>query len=699
MSARRWGWIGVAMLTLAVPPAAGAAATEGFVPPTPVVRTLANGLTVAVFRDDRLPIVQIQVLVPAGAAQEPAGQAGLANLTAQMLTHGTSSRTAQGFASAVEGLGGGIGVAAGLEFSTVTGSFLASDFEAGIELVADAVLHPLFSEEELQPAKNQIALSLSRARQLPATLADEHLWAMIYPNHPYGRSPQGSLRALTTLGLEQVRIFHRERYRPDHALLAIAGDVEPERAFRVAEEMFGSWGGRAEEWHAVAPAAPAAGWRVRIVDVPGRGRAELRFGAVGPAHGAKDFEALGVASEVLAAPEAGMRGSVVGLRDGGLVSIATSAPVDSVAAQVARVRAGLTRWTSEPPSESATAAARRRLIGAFPLRFETLTGQSASWMADTFYGLPADATPGYPRRVGHLAAAELKAAASHWVAPDRMVLVAVGPADRLRPQLESLGTVEVVSAEAAAEIHEAPSTAMAAPTAEQLAKGRAVADQAIAAHGGLDRLRTIKDSRLEGSMLMTDGAKQLSGELVQLRLEPMQFAFSTTFATFRSVQVLDGDKAWSTVDETPPRYEDLDDQATSALRSGFRSDLQHLLVAAADPKARVAWRGVERVADQDADVVEMVAPDGDRRVLFLDMTSHRLVAMEQSEGGHSARRQYRDFRDVNGVLWPFGEDRLLDGQRVVEVALRRVAFNTGLRPDQFHKPSTTPGPAQRPRPR
>src|SRR5439155_343240 len=95
-----------------------------------------------------------------------------------------------------------------------------------------------------------------------------------------------------------VRAFHRERYRPDRTLLAIAGDVTPERAFRAAEDLLGPWGGRTAE---TAPAAPptGTGWRVRIVDAPGLDRAELRLGVPGPARAAKDYDAMVVASDLL----------------------------------------------------------------------------------------------------------------------------------------------------------------------------------------------------------------------------------------------------------------------------------------------------------------------------------------------------------------------------------------------------------------
>src|SRR5262249_1922927 len=194
-----------------------ARADSGYQPPEPIVRQLGNGLTVAVFEDGRLPLVQMQLLVPAGAAQEPDGEAGVASLTVQMLSLGTASRTPEAFAAAVDALGGSVGGTASREYATVNGAFLSGDFEAGLELLADAAVHPVFPEDQLAAAKDQAASALVRARQNPATLADEHLWALAFPGQPYGRSPAGALRTLASRGGARVPTFHRATHRPQHA--------------------------------------------------------------------------------------------------------------------------------------------------------------------------------------------------------------------------------------------------------------------------------------------------------------------------------------------------------------------------------------------------------------------------------------------------------------------------------------------------
>ena len=668
------------------------------------VRRLANGLTVAVFVDDRQPLVQIQFLVPAGSAQEAGGESGLANVTFQMLGHGTASRTAAAYEEAVQALGGSVGGSVSREFATINGAFLASDMETGLELLADAVVNPLFGEDVLQAIKPQVLSGIVNERGNPASLAEGHLWGAAFGAHPYGRPALGSPQALNGFTIGEVQAFHRRNYRPEHALLAIAGDVTPERALKAAEEQLGSWGGRAPEARRDSLPAPA-GLRIRIVDAPQLDRAELRLGAIGVARGDPDYEALTLAAERLTQEgESGLRAGESGLQQSGLFSVAWSAPVDSVAASLARVRAAVARAAGTPPPEDVLAAARARVTGAYTMQFDTRGGVIAQWMAGMLYpprsGVPAD----FRARIAAVGAAGVSAALARCMAPERMVLVVLGPAARLQSRLQGLGTIEVVPADFSAEILESPSSARSPATPAQGIRGRSLVNQAVVAHGGLERLRGVRDSRIEGDITMAATGRELSGKMVQVRKDPGRFRFETTFSVLKSLQVLDGERGgWSRAGDPPAPVEDLDSVSVSGLRSGFGSDIVHLLLAASDPAARVAWRGQVRRDDRDVDVIEMVSAAGERRILFLDVASHKLVATEQNDGGRSVRRIYRDLRDSGGVLWPYQEERFLDGRRAVLLTLTRVDLNTGVADSAFLKPgtsATTPQrPAQRPRAR
>src|SRR5262249_20746365 len=131
----RLGPVLVAAACLA--PASAHAAPYRF--PAPVERTLPNGLRVAVFPNSRLPIVQVQLRVPAGTAMEPDGQEGVAHLTAELIRHGTTSRSPSQFNLEVERIGGTVTTGVTRDLALVSGAFLSSDLEGGLDLMSDAV--------------------------------------------------------------------------------------------------------------------------------------------------------------------------------------------------------------------------------------------------------------------------------------------------------------------------------------------------------------------------------------------------------------------------------------------------------------------------------------------------------------------------------------------------------------------------------
>ena len=185
--------------------------------------------------------------------------------------------------------------------------------------------------------------------------------------------------------------------------------------------------------------------------------------------------------------------------------------------------------------------------------------------------------------------------------------------------------------------------------------------------------------------------------------------YSTRFANVSTVQTLNGDRAWATPGPGNAggrgEAQDLDSLSVAAMRSGFESDLPHLLLAAA-AGSRVAARGRQQVDGLEADAVEVARGGGEPRMLYFEVSTHRLIAMDQwgvepieapAGGGarFTARRIYRDYRPVQGIPWPYGEERLLAGQTQMKLTTKRVVLNAGVDETMFEKPE----PELPPRPR
>src|SRR5882724_135969 len=196
--------------------------------PKAVESKLANGLTILVMEDHRLPTVTVRmVLQGAGALNDPPDMPGLANLTAAMLKEGTTTRSSKQIAEDIERLGASIGASApyGSNGANITASGLSDNTGQWLNLAADILLNPTFPASELNKLKQRIKVQLQQQRSSPFFLIQERFNRAIYGDHPAAiTSP--TLESLDKITSEMLVKFHREHYLPQNAILGIAGDIK-----------------------------------------------------------------------------------------------------------------------------------------------------------------------------------------------------------------------------------------------------------------------------------------------------------------------------------------------------------------------------------------------------------------------------------------------------------------------------------------
>ena len=182
---------------VAAPPAA-VAQWPSERPPRPLVargvefppyqmRTLPNGLQVVVVSHHEQPSVSLRLLIKAGASHDPKDKPGVASMTAGLLDQGTATRRAQEIATAIESVGGGIGVGAGNDLTFVNAVVLKNDLTLALDLVADIVRNPAFSQEELDRIRPQLLSSMQVSYDDGNYIADVVFDRLVYGFHPYGK--------------------------------------------------------------------------------------------------------------------------------------------------------------------------------------------------------------------------------------------------------------------------------------------------------------------------------------------------------------------------------------------------------------------------------------------------------------------------------------------------------------------------------
>ncbi|HEX3109937.1 MAG TPA: pitrilysin family protein, partial [Thermoanaerobaculia bacterium] len=246
--------------------------------PSPTDKTLANGLRVIVIPKSGVPLVAARLLVKTGGEADPADKAGLADMTASLLTKGTTTKSAEEIARGVEALGASIESGAGWDNSYVAISSLANNFGEAMTYVADVVRNPTFKADEVDRLREQNIDALSVNLKDPAQLARFVANRVVYGGGPYGHNLGGTPKSLESVKPEDAAAFHAKWYRPDNAIFVVAGTITPDAAIAIAEKSFGDWKASGPMPESVGGAGATQSQekpRVVVIDMPDAGQAAV----------------------------------------------------------------------------------------------------------------------------------------------------------------------------------------------------------------------------------------------------------------------------------------------------------------------------------------------------------------------------------------------------------------------------------------
>ncbi|MBR3902255.1 MAG: insulinase family protein [Akkermansia sp.] len=224
----------------------------------PVVHTLPNGLRVVTCVDKRVPLAYAEIVFGAGSQTETEQNAGINSLLAECLLKGTTTRNAAQLANEVENLGGAISSAAGNNTFNLSIKGLAQDAPALLELLADAALHPTLPEEVIETEKNAMVADIMDAEEDPAALAFRRMRRLCFGNVSYGNHRDGTVESVQSLTRSDLLNQHARLVCARNAVLAVAGDIDPDAVLATAEKLFGSMpAGMPAQRTATPPQMPA----------------------------------------------------------------------------------------------------------------------------------------------------------------------------------------------------------------------------------------------------------------------------------------------------------------------------------------------------------------------------------------------------------------------------------------------------------
>ncbi|NJR24373.1 MAG: insulinase family protein [Richelia sp. CSU_2_1] len=423
--------------------------------------TLNNGLKVIFVAHREVPKLQLQLIVGGSDAAVPANKQGIASLLTETIIQGTTNASAAEIADRIESVGGSVSTGVAWEYITVNADAPSTDDGIAFDTLADVALNPTLGRPEFKVAQSQMLTHLVNLETEPSWLAERQFLRIAYPKHPYGFIP--STATVKNIDRNDLVNFYRTFFKSNNAILVIAGDITLERAKAETERVFGKWqSNKVPDFLAYPPNRMGDTSAIYLIDRPGSEQATIRVGNL--ALNARNPEGypLSVVNTVLGDGFLGRLNKNLRVNKGytyGASSLLNDASNDIgtfvVVTDVDRERAGdalseilqeLKIIKTQPIPESELSSSKGKLLGSFDLGLEDRVSVAGALANYLFTGIPLQEYQNYRQKIERVTQQDALRVAAKYISSSPIIVV-VGNAAIVKPQLEKLGRVVKVDSQ------------------------------------------------------------------------------------------------------------------------------------------------------------------------------------------------------------------------------------------------------------
>ncbi|AXK73008.1 insulinase family protein [Lysobacter sp. TY2-98] len=428
--------------------------------PVPAIQktTLSNGLEVWIVPRTGLPRVDAVLAIRgAGLAADDAQHPGFANVLAGLLNEGSAKHDSKAIAEAAQGLGGSIGAGASNDGMMVSANALASHASEMLALLGEVARTPTFPDNEVRLAQANALQSLKASEAQPAFKAERALAPAIYGDHPYART-QPTEASIMSVTPQLLRDAHAQRFRPDHALLVIAGPIDGADAMRAVQAAFGDWKANGAALADTPDAPRTATPKYVLVQRDGSVQSAIRLGRPGIAATDADYVPLQLAGTVLGGGFSsrlmqnlredkgytyGARGGSSALREGGRISASADVRNEVTGAAIKEFEAEFKRMGDEPVPAQELEDTKRYVAGGYLLNNQMQGAVAGTLAGNWLVGLPAEFLGQYVPKIRAVDAAQVQAVSKKYFDPKDQSIIVVGDPKAVAEQLKQYGSFEV----------------------------------------------------------------------------------------------------------------------------------------------------------------------------------------------------------------------------------------------------------------
>ncbi len=418
--------------------------------------TLKNGLTVYLMEQNEVPLIDINIVIKAGAIAD-GKNAGLASLTAENLTFGTKTQTKAQVNEALDFIGADVYSSANLEFTKIGASFAAKDQKQILTLLRDMTLSPRFESQEFDKYKTRHLLALEQSKESPKSVIDDYFAQLTFGNSGYGVTVDGDTNSINKLSLKQVKAFHKKWYQPANAAIVIVGDFKPAKMKKQLQQLFGQWKNHSKLTAISAREMPEFE-QSNLLLVNKEDAVETTFLIGGKGISRKNADSVGISVintilggrftswlndelRVNAGLTYGARSRFYSYSHSGSFTISTFTKTATTVEAIDLALKTYNKLWTQGIDEKTLASAKAYVKGLFPPKFET-SSQLAALMSNMYgYQFDDNYINTFEQQVDSLTTEKAKQLISQYFPKDNLQFVLIGKAEEIKDKVAKYGKI------------------------------------------------------------------------------------------------------------------------------------------------------------------------------------------------------------------------------------------------------------------
>ncbi len=642
---------------------------------------LKNGLKILVVENHKLPRVSFNIAFDRDPVLE-GEKAGVTALLGAMLANGTTTISKDDFNEEIDFLG------ARLNFGFGGGSAgsITKYSNRMLELLADAAMNPLLTEEEFQKEKEKLIEGIKSDAKSVDAIAGRVGGALAYgKQHPYGEFiTEESVEAVT---LADVKTYFDKYFTPNNTYLVIIGDVNTKSIVKLVKKYFKNWEKAASTTTVIVePNANPETLEIDFIDMPNAVQSNISLTSnVKLKMSDPDYHAVLIANKILGGGFNSYLNMNLREEHGYTYGARSSVGTDKY---ISRFRAGaavrnavtdsavvetikeIKRFQTEPVEAEALANAKAKYVGDFVLALERPSTVAQYAINTKINELPEDFYATYLEKINAVSIEDVNRVANLYFTADNARIVVVGKGSEVITNLEKTG-IPINYFDTFANPVEKPEFTKPIPTGVTAAT---VLESYIVAIGGLEAVNAV-NSVMTASNVTIEGMP-FKPTAVMKTMAPNMSSMEMSIEGMGTVmkQKFDGSEGYTEQQGMQQPMSD-DELAEKEEEKGLFPET-YLDVNTLTLVSLTAIEGV--------DVYKIKVKEDSYR--YYNATTGLLVRTEKSEEAQGQKitsvQDLSDYREVNGVLFPYAQ-KITAGPQVIGMAASEIVVNDGVTAEDF----------------